>query len=469
MAIKNEVQEAEVEVGGNEPGEASIKVEGESHLEITPAEKIPSPLPEATDPYPSRECPELRRERDDYPEVVPPDDKNYHGAAGPPIAPDGDYEHTFEKNMPKRVCFQPRRRGLIIILLLVIIVIAAVIGGSVGGLLMSKRRKVSPQPPRSPAQDPISIAKPPEQRSIAAVECNGNTFMVYQDYKNELRIYRCGSQCTAWHGTEHNTTITWGRKMNTPLALGCQRADASFAWLLNIYYVNEENILSSAWVEFTYNLTDIPHSTSKTYDLAPLPLRVRFAATSDHSGAASYLFISNDTGIVSRVFVPLRRQPPVIHDLRTYASSPMAAISNGVDYQLYWINQQGYLEGAFKNFVSDGSWAGVSTSKYTFSTLPSSMAVTPFGRPESRRILYLEGTQVKQIIHDNGTYSIREQDEAQLPESSTPFGPIAAVPVNTTSSRLYYVVDDEIIEMTWSLDLGWRRGDMPPIPWLSGN
>ncbi|KAK2780766.1 hypothetical protein FQN53_000986 [Emmonsiellopsis sp. PD_33] len=399
MAIKNEVQEAEVE----------------------PAEKIPSPLPEATDPYPSRECPELRRERDDYPEVVPPDDKNYHGAAGPPIAPDGDYEHTFEKNMPKR------------------------------------------------AQDPISIAKPPEQRSIAAVECNGNTFVGYQDYKNDLRIYRCDYNCTAWHGPEYNMTITWGRKMNTPLALGCQWVDASFAWLLNIYYVNEENMLSSAWVQFTYNLTDIIRSTSKAYDLAPLPSRLRFAAISDRSGEVSYLFISNDTGIVSRVLVPLRRQPPVIHDLRTYASSPMAAISNGFDYQLYWINQQGYLEGAFKNFVSDGSWAGVSTSKYTFSTLPSSMAVTPFGRPESLRILYLEGTQVKQIIHDNGTYSIREQDEAQLPESSTPFGPIAAVPVNTTSSRLYYVVDDEIIEMTWSLDLGWRRGDMPPIPWLSGN
>ncbi|KAK2804302.1 hypothetical protein FQN51_002393 [Onygenales sp. PD_10] len=456
MAIKNEVQEAEVE----------------------PAEKIPSPLPEATDPYPSRECPELRRERDDYPEVVPPDDKNYHGAAGPPIAPDGDYEHTFEKNMPKRVCFHPRRRGLVIILLLVITIIAAIIGGSVGGLVMSKRvsknnfwrtnfmGKLCSEIEIRLEQGPVSIAKSPEQRSIAAATCGEYLTVAFQEYSGNLgviasAIYSIDSNNSHWFRHHSRADL----RMNSPITLGCGMDDREE--YLYIYYINKENELCSTKLDLTPNADGYMNETGFHHNITLLPSDSRFAAVTSRSGDTSFLFISNEAGVVSQFNVSSRPSPPPVHDLRTYPSSPMATIYNHSDCQLYWINQQGYLEGGSKNIFIDGSWAGVSTSNYPFATLPLSMAVTLSGSSKIFRIMYLEGTQVKQIIHANWTYSVGGQHGSKLPESSIPFGPIAAV-TDVEFSRLYYVVDDKIIEMTWSGETGWQYGKMPSIGWRVG-
>ncbi|KAK2801518.1 hypothetical protein FQN50_007734 [Emmonsiellopsis sp. PD_5] len=319
--------------------------------EEEPTEKIQSPLPEATDPYPSRECPELRRERDDYPEVVPPDDKNYHGTAGPPIAPDGDYERMLEKSMGRRTCFRLRRRGLVILLLLVIIVIAAVIGGSVGGLLMGKRRVQS---------GPLSIEKSPAERSISAVQCGRHIFLVYQDYKGDLGIFTYEGNSSTWHNSRPQPSL-WDSdfSMNTPISLGLVDPDTRDQWILHIHYINENNTLYSDELHFTRYLDDVYGVAQSYRDITLVPSDSKFAAVTTPAGDISFLFISNEAGAVSQFNgSSIASPPPPIHDLRTYASSPMAAIYNNSDCQLYWINQQGYLEGGSKNIFFNGSWAG---------------------------------------------------------------------------------------------------------------
>ncbi|KAK2741294.1 hypothetical protein FQN55_008391 [Onygenales sp. PD_40] len=343
MASKPEDKEEKVEINGNEVGE--------------PTENIQSPPSEATYPCPSRECPELRRERDDYPEAMPPYDKNDYGAAGPPIPPDGDYENTPAKNMGRRTCFRLRRRGLVIILLLVIIFIAAIIGGSVGGLLMSKR-------------GPGSIAKPPEQRSIAAAECNGDIFVLYQDYEysaRDINIYHSNS--STWSNLSYKSY--WGWKRNSPITLGCEPIRYwAKEWLLNIYFIGSQNSLEATRFRFDPDPQTLVDATTAS-QIKNLDSRSRVTVLTlppvGYHIRVNLLFVSNETGVVSQFRLTSAVQvgfSDPIHDLRTYASSPMAGVCPNSDCWLYWINQQGYLEGGFKNGADDegGPWAGGTSS-----------------------------------------------------------------------------------------------------------
>lgn len=108
--------------------------------------------------------------------------------------------------------------------------------------------------------------------------------------------------------------------------------------------------------------------------------------------------------------------------------------------------------------------SAVITLPANITQIPGSIGAALSQQPELVQLFYIEGMEVKALVKSAGEWMVKALS-SDLPKSNILSGPMAAVGWNQSATRLYYVVDNDIIEMAYETSYGWERGSMPPIPY----
>ncbi|KAH8598611.1 hypothetical protein B0O99DRAFT_684001 [Bisporella sp. PMI_857] len=331
--------------------------------------------------------------------------------------------------------------------LIIVVVVASVVSLSLGF------------PSRGPSW-PVSLPV----RQIAACECEVNIFITHQNEHNDLYIRAFYREASHWSNTRKiNTTIYPAE--NTPLTSVCWRWDNYFE--IRTFYISTNH-------DLTQISAKCPVDGSPCYNWGysidagiKLTTAGGLAVTSPGLNILRLYAVDEDGTLLEHTYSPATGSGPlaaIIGAPKADKTSPLAVVLNNNEPSLFWFDENHKLQVSAR--LLTGSWTAAATlpGGPILSALPQAVSVTSSDQPEVIQAFYIAAANINTVVKQSNTWVT-----GVLPPLATNLsmdhGPIAAVGWGSASTRLYFVKDGRIVELSFESSSGWSFGSMPPYPY----